>query len=143
MKKNFFLNFSLKYKFSYKLYLVYNLYIRNLKYLLKKKYSQCGEDIFLQNYFNKKKGFFIDIGCHHPFRYNNTFRLYNLGWKGINIDVVPDNITVMLRTALSETTGCTKHNCTSMASSGKGIFGYQQYAGTRSPIQYIQDIEFD
>jgi len=87
MKKDFFLNFSLKYKFSYKLYLVYNLYIRNLKYLLKKKYSQCGEDIFLQNYFNKKKGFFIDIGCHHPFRYNNTFRLYNLGWKGINIDL--------------------------------------------------------
>jgi len=87
MKKNIFLNFSLKYKLFYNLYLYYNLYFRNLKYLLKNNYSQFGEDIFLQKYFNKKKGFYIDIGCHHPFRYNNTFNLYKKGWSGLNIDL--------------------------------------------------------
>ena len=88
MKKNFFLDFSLKNKSFYKLYLFYNLYIRNLKYYLRKTYSQFNEDTFLKEYFkNKKKGFFIDIGCHHPFKANNTFLLYKSGWSGINIDL--------------------------------------------------------
>ena len=87
MKKNLFLNFSLKYKYFYKLYLYYNLYLRHFKYLIKDSYSQFGEDIFLKKYFSKKKGFYIDIGCHHPYRYNNTFILYQLGWTGINIDL--------------------------------------------------------
>lgn len=88
MKKNFFLNLSLKYKFLYKFYLYYNLYIRNLKYLLKKNYSQLDEDLFLKKYFKKNKnGFYIDIGCHHPFRGNNTYLLYKHGWSGINIDL--------------------------------------------------------
>ena len=88
MKKNFFLHFSLKYKTFYKIYLFYNLYIRNIKYYLKSSYSQFNEDAFLKEYFkNKKKGFFIDIGCHHPFKANNTFLLYRSGWSGINIDL--------------------------------------------------------
>ena len=87
MKKNFFLNFSLKYKYFYKIYLLYNLYIRNFKYFVKDSYSQFGEDVFIAKYFDKKKGFYVDIGCHHPFRYNNTFKLYKLGWTGLNIDL--------------------------------------------------------
>ena len=87
MKKNLFLNFSLKFKYFYKLYLFYNLYVRNLKYLLKDSYSQFGEDIYLREYFRKKRGFYVDIGCHHPFRYNNTFVLYKRGWTGLNIDL--------------------------------------------------------
>ena len=88
MKKNFFLHFSLKNKNFYKIYLFYNLYVRNLKYYLKSSYSQFNEDAFLKEYFkNKKKGFFIDIGCHHPFKANNTFLLYKSGWSGINIDL--------------------------------------------------------
>ena len=88
MKKNFFLHFSIKYRFLYKIYLFYNLYIRNLKYYLKSSHSQFKEDLFLKNYFkNKKNGFFIDMGCHHPFKGNNTFLLYKSGWRGINIDL--------------------------------------------------------
>lgn len=88
MKKNFFLHFSLKYKFFYNLYLYYNLYVRNLKYYNKNSFSQFEEDLFIKNYFkNEKKGFFIDIGCHHPFKGNNTYLLYKSGWSGINIDL--------------------------------------------------------
>ena len=61
MKKNSFLNFSLKNKKFYKIYLYYNLYIRNFKYLLKKSYSQVDEDTFLVKYFSKKKGFYKRI----------------------------------------------------------------------------------
>ena len=88
MKKNFFLKLSFKYNFLYKFYLYYNLYIRNLKYLFRKNYSQLDEDLFLKKYFKEKKnGFYIDIGCHHPFRGNNTYLLYTYGWSGINIDL--------------------------------------------------------
>ena len=88
MKKNFFLNYALNNRNFYKIYLYYNLYIRNLKYYFKRSYSQFDEDLFLKKYFeNKKKGFFVDIGCHHPFKGNNTFLLYKLGWSGINIDL--------------------------------------------------------
>jgi FkbM family methyltransferase len=87
MKKNFFLNFSLQHSFFYRLFLYYNLYLRNFKYLIKESHSQFGEDIFILKYFSKKKGFYIDIGCHHPFRYNNTFNLYKIGWSGLNIDL--------------------------------------------------------
>ena len=87
MKKNTFLHFSLNNKLFYKIYLYYNLYIRNLKYLFKENFSQVDEDIFIKNYFLKKKGFFIDIGCHHPFKGNNTYLLYKSGWSGINIDL--------------------------------------------------------
>jgi FkbM family methyltransferase len=56
-------------------------------------FSQQGEDIIIQNYFeNKFNGFFIDIGAYHPIKYSNTFALYLKGWKGINIEPNPDNI---------------------------------------------------
>lgn len=55
--------------------------------LIKKSYSQDHEDLFLINYYkNKKEGFYLDIGSHHPKRFSNTYLLYKKGWKGINID---------------------------------------------------------
>ena len=56
-------------------------------------YSQFGEDICLGSLVNlKKKGFYVDVGCYHPTKYSNTFRLYQHGWRGINIDM--DSIKV-------------------------------------------------
>ena len=36
---------------------------------------------------DKKKGIYIDVGCHHPLINNNTFLLFKRGWSGINIDL--------------------------------------------------------
>jgi FkbM family methyltransferase len=56
----------------------------------RKSYSQYGEDLFLSSIFpNNYKGFYIDIGAHHPFRYSNTYYFYKLGWRGINVDANP------------------------------------------------------
>jgi FkbM family methyltransferase len=55
-------------------------------------YSQEGEDLTLARIFNilnVKKGFFVDIGAHHPFRFSNTYYFYKRGWVGINIDACP------------------------------------------------------
>ena len=44
-----------------------------------------GEDLFIKDYFkDKKKGFYVDVGCYHPIHRNNTFLLYKTGWSGIN-----------------------------------------------------------
>ena len=81
-------NLFLKNFFTYKIYIYYNLYIRNKAYKKRKYYSQWGEDLFVKNYFeNKKKGFYVDVGCFHPIMYNNTCLLHKKGWSGINIDL--------------------------------------------------------
>ena len=56
-------------------------------------FSQEGEDKILERIFeNKTKGFFIDVGAHHPIRYSNTYKLYLKGWRGINIDAMPHSM---------------------------------------------------
>lgn len=88
MRKSKFLHLSYKFKILKKLYLFYNLYIRNRKYL--NNGSQFGEDKFLYNLFEKNyNGKYLDVGCFHPTKHNNTSLFYKNGWQGINIDLNP------------------------------------------------------
>jgi len=60
-----------------------------------KSYSQDGEDMILKAIYEQKKGykgFFVDVGAHHPIRYSNTAYFYKRGWKGINIEPTPSAI---------------------------------------------------
>ena len=58
-------------------------------------YSQNGEDIAVGKIFSgQAKGFYVDVGAHHPKRYSNTYLLYKRGWRGINID--PNPLTIKL-----------------------------------------------
>lgn len=78
----------LKTKFTYRIYLYYNLFIRHKCFQSKKQYSQWGEDLFIANFFkDNNKGTYLDIGCFHPYMYSNTCLLYKKGWKGINVDI--------------------------------------------------------
>lgn len=55
-----------------------------------KSYSQEGEDMILRRIFETKgKGFYVDVGAHHPKRFSNTYYFYKKGWNGINIDPLP------------------------------------------------------
>lgn len=57
-----------------------------------KIYSQYGEEIFLkQKFADKVKGFYVDIGSFHPFRFSNTWWAYIRGWNGINIEPNMEN----------------------------------------------------
>ena len=54
-------------------------------------FSQDSEDDIVEKIFwGKQKGFFVDIGAHHPVDYSNTYKFYLKGWTGINIDPRPD-----------------------------------------------------
>lgn len=53
-------------------------------------FSQTGEEIVIQWILKDiKRGFYLDVGCHHPFKISNTFQLYLNGWRGIAIDANP------------------------------------------------------
>ena len=55
-----------------------------------KSYSQEGEDLILNRILDEKKGgFYIDVGAHHPKRFSNTYFFYKRGWRGINIEARP------------------------------------------------------
>ena len=66
-----------------------------IKSLTHKKisYSYGGVDLLILDIFkNQKKGYYLDIGCAHPIKNNNTYLLYKKGWDGVNIDLDKENI---------------------------------------------------
>jgi len=73
----------------YKPYLFFKIIWLEKYFFSKKSYSQCGEDIFIFNFFKNKisKGIYLDIGAFNPIKYNNTLLLYKNGWSGTNIDL--------------------------------------------------------
>ncbi len=86
--KSKFLELSKKFKILKRLYFFYNIYIRNFKFL--KNGSQFGEDKYIKELFDKNFiGKFLDVGCYHPTRHNNTYLMYKSGWAGMNIDLNP------------------------------------------------------
>lgn len=53
-------------------------------------FSQEGEDRVLMRLFERQsRGFYVDVGAHHPQRFSNTYCFYRRGWTGINIDPLP------------------------------------------------------
>jgi FkbM family methyltransferase len=66
------------------------LRIAELSYCESLRFSQFGEDIFLDQYFpHRNTGFYVDVGAFHPFSYSNTYLFYRRGWRGINIEPNP------------------------------------------------------
>lgn len=49
-------------------------------------WGQDGEDVFLADAL-PLRGFYVDVGAHHPYRFSSTKLLYDRGWAGVNIDV--------------------------------------------------------
>ena len=86
-----FFKFSKAYPIFKNIFLYYNIYIRNFKFFFHS--SQFGEDKKIIKLFKEKKnGTYLDLGCFHPIRQNNTYLFHKLGWKGINIDLNPVSI---------------------------------------------------
>jgi FkbM family methyltransferase len=64
----------------------------NKHYYQKTSFSQSGEDLIIDHCLKALgilKPSYLDIGSHHPFRYNNTYYFYNRGCRGINIEPDP------------------------------------------------------
>ena len=71
-----------------------SIFLKSLT-LKKISYSYGGIDSLVCNIFkNNDKGFYVDIGCGHPVKNNNTYLLNKKGWHGINIDLDNENINL-------------------------------------------------
>jgi FkbM family methyltransferase len=63
----------------------------------KLSFSLEGEDCVLRElarFHNATRGFYVDVGAHHPTRFSNTAAFYSSGWRGINIDATPGSMQV-------------------------------------------------
>lgn len=63
------------------------------KFFHARSYSQEGEDMVIRGFYEGKKrykGFYVDVGAHHPYRFSNTMYFYRKGWRGINIEPSPE-----------------------------------------------------
>ena len=79
---------------QYKMFFLKN-FIEKIYYskYSKKSYSISNVDLIIDRLFNNiNNGVYIDVGCNHPIKYNNTYILYKKGWQGINIDSDKDSI---------------------------------------------------
>jgi FkbM family methyltransferase len=61
-------------------------------------FSQEGEDLIVRRKLaGLDRGFYVDVGAHHPTRFSNTMAFYRRGWSGINIDPNPSAIRLFER----------------------------------------------
>jgi len=53
-----------------------------------KSYSQKGEDILVDCYFERSSDkYYLDIGCFHPIWVSNTYLFHKKGWSGSVVDI--------------------------------------------------------
>ena len=56
-------------------------------------FSQFGEDLIISHFLKHRDGFYVDVGCHDPYRFSNTCLFYLFrNWRGLNIDADPGAI---------------------------------------------------
>jgi FkbM family methyltransferase len=61
-------------------------------------YAVAGEDRAIEYLVSEQRlatdgpGFYVDVGCHDPVAYSNTFALYCKGWRGVTVDANPEMI---------------------------------------------------
>lgn len=59
--------------------------------MMKRYYSQNGEDFLLTQLFSTKKdGFFVEIGCIDGLRFSNTLVFEKMGWSGVCVEAHKD-----------------------------------------------------
>tara|TARA_B100001248_G_scaffold87247_1_gene64082 strand:+ start:973 stop:1665 length:693 start_codon:yes stop_codon:yes gene_type:complete len=98
-----------------------------LKKIYYKKYSKISYsissvDLIVDRIFSKnRKGVYIDLGCNHPIKYNNTYLLHKRGWEGINIDSDSKSIEEFKKLRKKD------HNVNELVSSKKNKIKYYFY----------------
>ena len=100
------------------------IFLKKIYYTKYKKssYSISNVDLIIDRIFSKiKKGIYVDIGCNHPIKYNNTYLLYKKGWNGINVDSDEKSIIEFKKFRKDD------HNVNSLISGSKKTINYYFY----------------
>jgi hypothetical protein len=60
--------------------------------------SQAAQDAWVfATLAQLRTGFFVDLGCSHPFEINNTWALERIGWRGLLVDTDHDAVAQCMR----------------------------------------------
>ena len=114
------------------IYYIYRYYKYKFKYF--SSYSAHGEDVFIKKFFkNVKKGFFVDVGALHPINGSLTYNLYLNGWRGINIDMIKENLMLFNIFRKGDT------NLNSAVSSRKGLIDAFFLSKVQALIQILKN----
>jgi FkbM family methyltransferase len=55
--------------------------------------SQFGEDMIVRSLLaDVKRGYYVDIGAHHPVFLSNSYHFYCRGWRGLCVDAIPGSM---------------------------------------------------
>lgn len=54
-----------------------------------RSYSQLNQDIWVLEMLQKRDGYFVEFGAHHPENLSNTKLLELHGWRGVSVDPFP------------------------------------------------------
>ncbi|HUQ00567.1 MAG TPA: FkbM family methyltransferase [Aeromicrobium sp.] len=61
-------------------------------------YAQNREDFLIAAFFpDVDEGHYVDVGASHPTRYSVTKRFYDAGWRGINVEPIPELVDLLRR----------------------------------------------
>ena len=60
--------------------------------ITRETYSQSHEDLELKDFFPNEIGKYLDIGAGYPVYMSNTFFFYKLGWSGILVEPLTENV---------------------------------------------------
>jgi FkbM family methyltransferase len=74
----------------------FKLFLALFKGQIKAHTGQFGEDVIIKKLFEreKKNGFYVDLGAHHPYLHSNTAWFWLNGWSGINVDASQKSIAI-------------------------------------------------
>lgn len=76
-----------------KLNLLWNIYLNlRLKLADDNFYGQNFEDSAVSEFLPDATGSYVDIGAGWPVRGSNTYFLYKMGWQGITVDPISQNV---------------------------------------------------
>ena len=118
------------------IYYIYRYYKYKFKYF--SSYSAHGEDVFIKKFFKMLKGFFVDVGALHPINGSLTYNLYLNGWRGINIDMIKENL--MLFNIFRKGDTNLNSQCFVKKRINRCLFFYEQGSGVNTNSQKWADM---
>jgi len=160
LRKSF--EFIFKNHIKSRIYFAIKTHEQDYLIFINKSYSQEGEDLLIKRYFEEKKNklFYVDVGAHHPKRFSNTYIFYTRGWRGINVDAMPDSMNLFKEIRPNDINlevGVSDENIEELkyfifnesalntfseevAKERDGLYSYKIINAVKVPIKRIQDI---
>jgi FkbM family methyltransferase len=60
-------------------------------------FSQYGEDRIVEAELPRNRGWYVEVGAYHPFRFSNSYLFYSKGWSGVLVEPQSSNCSLLRR----------------------------------------------